>query len=78
MTNSRRYKWQTKWTRTGPDRAQHACGLVVALGPRCCAAINGPETVTELAERHGGHNAPRMVARLLWEAETLFLHPPPV
>lgn len=73
---SRHYRWQTRWRVDLAARtAAHDCGLIVRLvdTPRGPGAepVNAAAIELELAKTHGGHNAPRMVVRMLREARQL-------
>ena len=46
-------------------------GLVV-IPQRPPTMPNAPDILPVLLLKHGGHNAPRMLARLTWEALTLW------
>ena len=70
---SKHYKWQARWR---VDRAAgvatHESGLIVRAAPGAPPrADNAAEIVAALAPKHGGHNAPAMVARLEREARQL-------
>lgn len=70
---SRHHKWQARWQIDRPAAlATHESGLRVSLQGGQVRAVNGATLVDELAKTHGGHNAPRMLARLLREAAQLF------
>jgi len=74
---SRRYKWQTRWAFDPATRlAAHQDGLIVSLATGRPIAQNGPEYMAAMAPKHGGHNTPRMLERLLWEARELYTDAP--
>jgi hypothetical protein len=67
------YKWQHRWR---VDHASgiwhHETGLQVQCQPDGTAtSLNGPQIADELAPKHGPHNAPAMVHRLLREAQRM-------
>ena len=70
---SKHHKWQTRWRLDlAARRATHESGLVVEFAPNGRAQnMNGPQYEQTLAQTHGPHNAPLMLARLLREAERL-------
>ena len=73
MTQSPRYRWQTRWAvDLDAGTAEHVDGLRVRYitdrGQLRVEALNGLEILTELAPKHGGHNAPIMLQRLFKEA----------
>ena len=71
---SKHYRWQTRWAvDKAAGTARHECGLVVRVsGPGVpAAADNAPKILAALAVKHGGHNAPRMLERMLREAAEL-------
>lgn len=71
---SKHHKWQTRWRIDLAQRlGAHESGLRVQVSPAGRAeALNGPAVQDSLAVRHGLHNAPLMLRRLLREAEQLF------
>ena len=66
---SKHWKWQARWTVNLAARvAVHDSGIRVNLaGPRPTVE-DYPAALAQLAATHGGHNAPRMLARMLREA----------
>lgn len=70
---SRHYRWQTRWV---IDTIQRTCthqttGLVVRMD-HPPVLTNRAEVSAALTPVHGPHNVPRMLARLAWEALTLW------
>ncbi len=75
---SRRYKWQTRWTYdAGAKLATHADGLQVSLASGQAQALNAAAYTEAMTPKHGGHNAPLMLRRLMWEARELYGVPAP-
>lgn len=81
---SRHYRWQTRWhVNLDTAQATHDSGLVVTLarappGARSvwegrCARAALAAMLVQLEIKHGPHNAPKMLARLVREAETIYL-----
>lgn len=70
---SRHYKWQTRWRIDVPARTctHDPTGLIVRMD-RPPALLNRSDVLAALLPVHGGHNAPRMLTRLTWEALTLW------
>lgn len=70
---SKHYRWQTRWQLdTAAGLATHESGLRVRLAAgQAPQPENAAEVQAQLAQHHGGHNAPLMLARLLKEAGQL-------
>lgn len=70
------YRWQTAWRLHAGAQlhtATHDSGLEVEFDTAGRAsARNAAQVLQTLAVRNGPHNAPRMVQRLIREAEQLY------
>ena len=67
------YRWQTRWrVDRAAGEARHDSGLVVRFDAAGAArAVNADEVRAQLAVKHG-HNAPQMIARMLYEAALIY------
>lgn len=64
MANSRHYKWQAQWAVDG-SVARHTSGVMVTPTGRMVAP---DEVVSAMTQKHGGHNTPQVLDRLVREA----------
>jgi hypothetical protein len=74
--NSKHHRWQARWQidqRSGT--ATHDSGLRVRLEDGRGTAENADEVAASLVPRHGAHNAPAMVQRLVREGAQLLIDP---
>lgn len=77
---SKHYKWQLEWAvNLEASTATHSSGLVVQFTPASDTpgahdgrAINVEEVSGELLAKHGPHNVPQMLARLMREAGEVY------
>ena len=67
---SKHYKWQTRW-RIESGLATHDTGLRVRLVEEAPMMENADEVAATLAPKHGPHNVPVMLQRMLREAGLL-------
>jgi len=66
------YGWQKRWRLDlEASTATHDTGLVVDISAGIGQAVNLEDLRAALTAKHGGHNVPPMVARLVREAERL-------
>ena len=73
---SKHYRWQALWTIDQEDGvATHDSGLRVRLEDGRGTAENAEAMVTLLIPKHGAHNAPAMVHRLVREGAQLLIDP---
>ena len=73
---SKHYRWQLKWALDLKSlEAKHECGFLVRFtrdGERLrMQPANKTQIIAELTVKNGGHNAPRMVERMVREAAEL-------
>lgn len=77
---SKHYKWQLEWAvDLVADTATHTSGLVVQFKPADDApgahdgrAVNAGQVAGDLLVKHGPHNVPQMLARLMREAGEVY------
>jgi hypothetical protein len=68
--------WQARWhTDEAEGRAVHDCGLRVTLRDGKGVAENATEIIESFIPKHGPHNAPAMVQRLVREGAQLLIDP---
>lgn len=73
---SKHFKWQARWRLDlAAGTADHDTGFQARLvqtarGPGA-EALNAEATIQALATKHGGHNAPLMIERMLREVRQL-------
>lgn len=73
---SKTSQWQARW-RVDPTAglAVHECGLRVRLQEGKGVAENAAEVAESFVPKHGQHNAPAMVQRLVREGAQLLIDP---
>jgi hypothetical protein len=72
---SKHHKWQLRWRiDRAAGLATHDTGLRVRFAGSVARgqAENAPDVAAELGKTHGPHNTPKMLERLIREAERLF------
>lgn len=77
---SKHYKWQLEWAvDLEASTAAHSSGLVVQFTPADDTpgahdgrAVNIEQISSALLAKHGGHNVPQMLARLMREAGEIY------
>ena len=73
---SKHYRWQALWQIDQEDGiAIHDSGLRVRLKEGCGEAENADAIALLLVPKHGEHNAPSMVQRLVREGAQLLIDP---
>lgn len=73
---SKHHRWQAYWDLDAvAGRATHDTGLRVRLEQGAGVAENGDEIAESFVARHGPHNAPAMVQRLVREGAQLLIDP---
>ena len=73
---SKHFRWQASWEiDQGEGVARHDTGLRVRLQDGRGEAENAEEVIRSLVPKHGAHNAPAMVQRLVREGTQLLIDP---
>lgn len=76
MTTDKHHRWQARWQiDQGGGLATHDTGLRVRLQDGLGVPENAEEVALALAPKHGAHNAPLMVQRLVREGAQLLVDP---